>query len=160
MRFYNHIFFNLFQIEDIKAIHANNSHHENEGLLSLDGVHESKSTNVSLDVYTVKFKGCRDVFPIKIVWPLNKYPINNNEQFSEVINSVMALNLIIQAIIADNPKRAFMKNSLQHSSKHACEYCFQCGVSFTLTNEEEIKSFLEKIKKTKKRNYARNGPSC
>lgn len=71
------------------------------------------------------------------------------EHFNQVLHNVMAINLIIQAFIADNPMRSFLRNSLQHSAKFACEYCFECGISFTNTNENEIRFLLEQIQQQK-----------
>ena len=71
------------------------------------------------------------------------------EQFTSVLHSVMAINLIIQAFIGDNPKRAFLRNSLQHSAKFACEYCFGCGITFTNAGEEEIRTLVNQIQNQK-----------
>lgn len=119
-------------------------------MLSLDGVSESKSSTVSLDVYSIKFKGCKDIYPIKIIRPLNKAYIDEIKQLSSVISALIASQLIIQALIADNPKRAFIRNSLQHSGRHSCEYCFESGMLFTGTSGEEIVSFLKNIEEQKK----------
>ena len=115
----------------------------------MDGVQETKSTQVSLDIYSIKFEGCRDVFPLKIIRPIHKNEINLQEQLSFVLNSIEAYNLIIQAIIADNPKRAFFRNSLQHSAKNGCEYCFESGVPFKLTVEFDSASFVKNIQNQK-----------
>ena len=91
---------------------------------------ETKSTMVSLDVYSIKFDGCRDVYPLKIIRPVCKHPIDLKEQFKLVLNSVTSFNLRLKALVGDNPKRSFFRDSLQHSATNACEYCFSCGISF------------------------------
>ena len=115
--------------------------------MSLDGVSESKSTSISLDVYTIKFEGCRDIFPVKIVRPLQKNFVNHEEQFNLVLRAVLAADLLIQAFIGDNPKRAFLRYSLQHSARCGCEYCFEFGVSFRDACEEGSLPVLKKIQK-------------
>ena len=119
--------------------------------LSLDGVAESKSSNVSLDVYSLKFEGCRDIFPIKIIRPLTKHQIDLQGQFKLVLNSLASFNLIIQALVGDNPKRSFFRNSYQHSAKNACEYCFASGVSFKMTLEIDCAQFVKNIQLQKKK---------
>ena len=119
-------------------------------MLSLDGVSESKSTSISLDVYSIKFEGCRDVYPIKIIRPVSKHPIDLQEQFSLVLNSVASYNLILQALVGDNPKRSFFRNSLQFSAKNGCEYCFASGVSYKETVEVDYVKFVQNIQDQKR----------
>ena len=121
---------------------------ENMVQLSLDGVSESKSTTISLDVYSIKWDGCRDVYPMKIVRPLCKNHINHYEQFAAVLNDILSSGLKIQCVVADNPKRAFLKYCLQHSARFACEYCFEPGVLFCSHSDESdfAKRLEEQIK--------------
>ena len=119
-------------------------------MLSLDGVSETKSTTTSLDVYSLKFEGCRDIYPIKIVRPLQKGYVNNEEQLDLVLRAVLIADLIIQAVIGDNPKRAFLKFSLQHSARFSCEYCFESGVSLKDATEEDTSPIVKKIQQQKK----------
>ena len=120
-------------------------------MLSLDGVSETKSTTVSLDVYSIKFDGCRDVYPIKIVRPITKEEIVNKIQFSDVLEAVLAANLLLKNMIGDNPKRAFPKDAFQHSGKFSCEYCFESGVPFKNTCKDENSDFLESIHEQKRK---------
>lgn len=113
--------------------------------MSIDGVSESKSTSISLDVYSIKFDGCRDVFPIKIVRPIQKGLINHQEQFACVLNDLIENSIKLSAVVADNPKRSFIRNSMQFSSTFGCEYCFSAGVPFKSTNQEEASALLVKM---------------
>lgn len=118
--------------------------------MSLDGISETKSTNTSLDVYSIKFEGCRDVYPIKIIKPFQKNSVNQNEHLISVLSAVIAADLVLKAIVADNPKRAFLKYSLQHSGRCGCEYCFESGVSFKDAVEEDTLPIVKKIQNQKK----------
>ena len=146
----------VLQVAEIKRIHQENSPDHFNGdekkivQLSLDGVSESKSTSISLDVYSVKFEGCRDIFPIRIIRPLSKHPIDQQEQLSLVISDVLRNNLEISDFIADNPKRSFLRLALQHSAKFACEYCFACGTSYTAPSQESNVKLIEDIECQKK----------
>lgn len=52
-------------------------------------------------------------------------------------------------MIADNPKRAFLRYALQHSAKCACEYCFESGVSFKDANEQGTLPIIRQIHQQK-----------
>ena len=111
---------------------------------------ESKSSSVSLDVYSIKFRGCRDVYPIKIIRPLNKYEVDVKAHFIDVLNSLANQNLKLEHVIADNPKRSFMTYRGPHSAKHSCEYCFETGISFRSTVPNESVAFVQKIQEQKR----------
>ena len=138
-------------MEDIVKIHAGHMHDElKHVILSLDGVSETKSTTTNLDVYSLKFRGCRDVYPVKIIRQINKYKIDLQTEFGNVLDRISEQNLEIDFIVADNPKRAFLRNSLQAGGKLCCEYCFQSGVSFCSHGYEETKTFSQEISRQKK----------
>ena len=132
-------------MEDIARIHRENNHNEDRVILSLDGVSESKSTSTSLDVYSIKFKGCREIYPVKIIRPLNKNTIDLEYHFSSVLSDLLARNMELLFLVADNPKRSFMRYSMQHSAKFTCEYCFEFGVSLKDITEEIVSPIIKKI---------------
>lgn len=141
---------------DIKSIHGSNSEshfrtdQERMIQLSLDGVNETRSTSVSLEVYSLKFQGCRDVYPLRIIRPIIKDTVNHHEVLKSVLDDISEQNLIIKNIVGDNPKRAFMRDSMQHSAKFAYEYCFECGVPFSQTINEPNNEILKNINNQKK----------
>lgn len=141
-------FFYFFKVSDIIKIHRENGHevprHANIQI-SLDGIQENKSSPVSLDVYTMKFIGCKDIFPIKIIRPIVKNQLNHHTQLESVLNSIAANDLRVHSFICDNPKRAFIKNSMQHSAKFGCEYCFECGTQPRNILEEQTKEVVKKL---------------
>lgn len=75
--------------------------------------------------------------------------MDNYQQLSLVLLDVIGNNIKIEAFIADNPKRAFLRNSLQHSAKFGCEYCFECGISLLSVINDD--SFLKKLEEQKKK---------
>ena len=125
--------------------------------LSLDGVSESKSTNISMDVFTIKMKNCKNINPARIVRPLGQYKVSNRVQFKLLLDDVIENQCLLEKIIADNPKRSILRCSKSHSGYFACEYCFAKGVLIQtiasqkqtdLTNkaiEKETKEIREKI---------------
>ena len=123
-------------MSDIVAIHqaACPNFTERKIQLSCDGVHENKSTNVSIDVYSVSFKGCKNVYPHKLVRPLGKYKVDNKRILKDVIEDIIANDLRIMQFIADNPKRSNAKGCKCHSSWFPCEYCFAKGCKLEISD--------------------------
>ena len=111
-------------MSDVKKIHANICPHFDPILdLSLDGVQESKSSSSSVDIYTVSFNNCQNVYPVKIIKTMNKFKIDEQLELKKVISDINENQCIIRTCICDNPKRSFLKCVLCHSSSFACEYC-------------------------------------
>ena len=141
----------FFQLSDV--IHCHNSTCPSASnsapvvKLSLDGISESRSTNISLDVYSMKFNACHSVYPITIIRPLCKLSVNYYQQFKKVLEHITNNNCELSHVIADNPKHAFIRNSLCHGAKYACEYCFANGIS--LRDTQEIQDQLKKLEKKK-----------
>ena len=122
--------------------------------VSCDGMSESKSTTVSMDVYSSKLPNCKAIFPHRIVRPLRKFPIDNNFQLSCFLNDILENDGNIKQFIADNLKRANAKNVLNHASNFPCEYCFCKGVKFKPNSsaseklsEKQLKEIREKLRK-------------
>ena len=105
---------------------------------------------MSLDVYSIKFHGCKDVYPVKILRALDKFSIDHQEQFSYVLEDIIAENLFIDTVVGDNPKRSFMRNSLQFSAKNGCEYCIASGVPFCKLHGKDSDPFVMKIQLQKR----------
>ena len=94
--------------------------------LGLDGVSETKSSCASLDVYSARFLECRTIYPLTIIKAIEKDSLNQNEVLQSVLNETTTSHCL-KTFIADNPKRSFIRQSLSHSAKYACEYCFSHG---------------------------------
>lgn len=79
-----------------------------------------------MDIYSIKFKGCRYIYPIKIVRPIDRYKYCEKEEIRSVVSNLNERQIILEACIFDNPKRSVAKDTKSHSSTHPCEYC-ECG---------------------------------
>ena len=104
--------------------------------ISCDGMSESKSSSVSLDVYSSKYKSCKAIFPHKIVKPLKKAIVDPLKQFSDFIEDLISNEMTIDEYVADNLKRATGKNCLNRASNFPCEYCFSKAVRFTIEKSD------------------------
>ena len=130
-----HDFYTIFfQAEDVFKIHESICPRAGlpggkEVQISLDGVSESKSTSVSLDVFSLKMKNCKCVYPIRIIRPLGKYRgIDSQQQLRIFLDDVKSQGKHICQFLGDNQKRSTALNSLGHASWYPCEYCFSRGV--------------------------------
>ena len=107
--------------------------------LSLDGVQEAKSSLVSLDTYSICFNHCRNIYPLRIFKPNNKFKVDDQEQLASVLEDINSNDLIIYCGVFDKMKRSVAKCTMSQSSYYACEYC-----------ESPAHLFIEAPDKTKK----------
>lgn len=138
-----------FQIEDILAIHQKScpSFTERKIQLSCDGMSESRSSSVSVDVYSLKMKNCQCIYPHKLVRPLGKNVIDHRKQLKDVVCDILANDLRIMQFIADNLKRAIAKECKNHAAWYPCEYCYAKGIKIDLNeNNNARKKILDQIK--------------
>ena len=85
------VLFLAFQMSDVLKCHENccpAQKKDNSIKLSLDGVSESRSTNISLDVYSIKLNECQTVYPLRIIRPLCKLSVNQVEHFEKVLTDI------------------------------------------------------------------------
>lgn len=117
-------------IHDVLEIHRKScrSHQDwNENQVELnfscDGVADSNSSNVSLDVFSVSFPECSTIYPIMTIRPSKKCSVNFLAELTTILNEFRAENIKILNASADKPMRSLLKNVKGHSSYHGCEYC-------------------------------------
>lgn len=97
--------------------------------MSLDGIQESKSSSLSADVYSISFKNCRTVYPIRIIRCINKFKVDEQEQLRYVLDDIKDNECILENAIGDNPKRSgCFRCALSSSASYACEYCVSKAV--------------------------------
>ena len=150
----------IFQAEDLIRIHESKckNHDPNRPTqLSTDGLSESKSSTVSMDIFCARFDNCHTIYPHTITRPVNKHKLDGKPYLIHFIKDFINNECNIKQFIGDNPKRAFIKFCLSHSASFACEYCFNKGTSQKLCSEKlarqkenlesQIKSLNEKIAK-------------
>lgn len=134
---------------DIISIHNSSCPKPAHGELQLssDGVHENKSSAVSIDVFSVCFKNCKNIYPHKLVRPLGSYKVDTRRHNSDVINDILLNDYQISQFIGDKLKRSDIKDCKGHSSWFPCEYCYAKGIKIDLSekNSKAIKKINEHI---------------
>lgn len=140
---------------------------ETEVVLANDGVHQSKSSSASLDVFTCEFPGCSMVYPISVIkvnatnpHVRKKFPNmpETGKELSTIVfnrfaNDLKQNRIHLKTIKADAPKRAFIRNFKGHNSYFACDYCYLKGERWQKEpkdKEKEEQSKKEEIEKQKK----------
>ena len=98
--------------------------------LSLDGVQESNSSSTSLDIFCVSFKTCRNVYPLRIIRPNEKYRYDEQEEMSNVLTDINSSDLILDTAVCDNPKRSKLRMAKSSCGTHGCEYCEAPSVQY------------------------------
>ena len=107
--------------------------------LSCDGIQESLSTTVSLDIYSIKFNNCRHVYPLRIIKPLRKVTIDHMFQLKCVLDDIYLNNYVVSQFIGNQPKRSNARQCLCFSSWYPCEYCFTKGTKIVINSAAQKK---------------------
>ena len=138
----------IFQVSDIARIHNNMcpKTQQKHIQLSCDGVSESKSTKISIDVYSLCFKNCSTIYPHKLVRPLSKEKMDTRKTLRGVFDDIASNEYIIKQYIADNLKRAQVKEIKCHSGWYACEYCYAKGTKIDLTQNSTARTRISRQK--------------
>ena len=141
-------FFLFFQAADVISIHESlcpsAATHKKEVQLSCDGVQESLSTTVTLDVYSIKFDGCKKIYPLRVIKPLRKVTIDPIQQLKSVVDDIYMNKYKISQFIGDQPKRSNARQCLCFSSWYPCEFCFAKGTKI-ITNSAEKKKEKDRL---------------
>jgi len=86
-------------------------------VLSIDGVPETKSGGVTIEVIAFKFKDCKTVFPLCILRPEKKYKISVEDYIGPLLCQLKEASVQISFIVADAPKRSFLRKMKAHSGE-------------------------------------------
>ena len=127
------------RLVDVVAFHAHlhGTHRDDDQAwdfdIGIDGVPESNSGGVSIDVLTLKFTACRSVYTLAVLRPRRtglKIPD------SVILKSFLAdyvavlqertipVNRVrLRYVIADAPKRAKLLNMKSHGGYYSCQHC-------------------------------------
>lgn len=135
------------EAKDILAIHKLKCPNPVPRLqLSCDGVAECRSNSVSLDVYSCKTINCRQIYPKRIIRPINRHRIDHDRNLRDVLDDLTRNSCTVNQFVGDNPKRATAKGVLNHSSSFPCEYYFACATRLTVKKTEKNSHVSTKIK--------------
>ena len=136
-----------FQMKDVLKMHKQICPSKPTMLqLSLDGVQEAVSSLVSVDTYSICFNDCRNIYPIRIIRPVNKAKFDEYEHLASVVGDINENDILIHTAVFDRLKRNFAKCIMSHSSYYACEYC-ECPAFLLITKNKDKNNTEGKTKK-------------
>ena len=91
---------------------------------AIDGVPRTRSCGISLDVLTIKFLGCRNVYTLAILEPARKGLCLSDEIIlRDFLEELKESDFKLRYMIADAPKRAKLQGFKGHSGMFACPKC-------------------------------------
>ena len=91
---------------------------------SLDGVPESRSSGLSIDLLSIRFINCRNIYTFAILQPSRKRLGNKDAiVLQPFLEELKESGLTLRYFIADAPKRASLQGLKSHSANHGCPYC-------------------------------------
>ena len=118
------------KVKDVLKIHSEtcrkHQHLDQEHIevnLSCDGVADSKSSTVSMDVFSISFPECSRVYPLSIIRPTKKNYVDFKSEIRTVLDDLKQERVKILNFLGDNPMRALMRDCKNHSGYFSCEYC-------------------------------------
>lgn len=131
----------------MKKIHnficPDHEHHPQIVQLSLDGILESKSSSVSLDTYSLKFSNCRNIYPVTIIRPCERYKYDELKSLEKVLSDINENDIIIECCVMDKPKRSMAKCSKCASAKYPCEYCQNHAVPLVVNSNKKTAALIK-----------------
>ncbi len=98
--------------------------------MSLDGVPESKSSGLSIEVLSIRFHGCDNIYSVGILQPAKKGLKGKDEIILRpFLEELEHAGLAVKRVIADAPKRAVLQGMKTHASTQGCHYCMAAKVN-------------------------------
>ena len=83
-----------------------------------------------MDTYCINFKSCRNVYPIKLIRPNERYRYNEQEELANVVSDLNSSEVSIDTCVCDNPKRSNLRMAMCCSGRHGCEYCEVASIRY------------------------------
>ena len=119
--------------------------------LSIDGIPESKSSGLSLDVLSIRFYGCDSIYSIGLLQPAKKGVKDKDAILLQpFLADLPETELKLKLVIADAPKRASLQGLKTHASTFGCPYCYARKIegkfpSSTFRGEERSDAELRRV---------------
>ena len=120
-----------------KSCRRHCSSHTRQGvILSVDGVAEAKSTSRSLEIISIQFLDCKQVYPVLISRPepFRKKEMKSSFQtyLGDVLAQITEENLHLDKVVVDAPERAACRRQKLHGGFYSCNLCVANPDSVTL----------------------------
>ena len=121
------------QVHDVRNVHRNScrrhcARDSSQGIiLSVDGVAEAKSSSRSLEIISIQFKDCNQVYPVLVSRP---EPFRKKEMratfqdyLGDVLQQIKDENCHLDKVVVDAPERAACRRQKLHGGFYSCDLC-------------------------------------
>ena len=96
-------------------------------VMSIDGVNETNSSSRSLQVVTIRFEGCKEIYPVVISRPEIFQKVAMKLNFETYIASLLEQlrdnDIRLEKLVLDAPERAACRKQKQHGGYYSCDVC-------------------------------------
>ena len=95
--------------------------------MSIDGVNETNSSSRSLQVVSIQFNDCKEIYPVVISRPEVFQKVAMKENFEMYISSLLDQlqehDITFKKLVLDAPERAACRKQKQHGGYYSCDLC-------------------------------------
>ena len=95
--------------------------------MSIDGVNETNSTSRSLQVISMQFEGCKEIYPMVISRPevFQKVAMKANFEgyVKDLLKQLEDHDILLRKLVVDAPERAACRKQKQHGGYYSCDVC-------------------------------------
>ena len=95
--------------------------------MSIEGVSENQSTSRSLEVLSIQFVGCKEVYPAVISRPEVFQKKRMKDHFegyvSNFLEEMAAASMKLKKLVVDAPERATCRKQKMHGGYYSCDIC-------------------------------------
>ena len=122
----------ILQVKDIVQLHRDTcTRHSDlpmtDVTMSIDGVNECNSSSRSLQVVSLRFNGCKEIYSCLISRPEVFQKKASKAAFEVYIESIIEelidCDLRLDKLVCDAPERASARKQKQHGGYYCCDLC-------------------------------------
>ena len=84
----------------------------------------------SIDTYSVTFNHCRNIYPIRLIKPCDKFKYDEQKELEHVLSDINSNDIVIDCGVFDAIKRSTMLCIKGHSAWFPCQYCESSAVQY------------------------------
>lgn len=107
-------------------------------VMSIDGVNETKSSNRSLEIVSIQFDGCREVYPCLIFRPEPNQKKSMKPEIEAYIchflDKLLDADIHLDKVVLDAPERASFRKQKLHGGYFCCDLCLANPESISTGN--------------------------
>ena len=115
--------------------------------MSIDGVSENQSTSRSLEVLSIQFVGCKEVYPAIISRPEVFQKKRMKDSFegyvSNFLEEMASASMNLKQLVVDAPERATCRKQKMHGGYYSCDICIANPENFPIPGRRGSKFTID-----------------